>query len=76
MLADLSKRLALSVLTGALVLGSVDFASANSRRHYGYHRQYYGGYRHYRHYGYRPYRYGYPGCIPALGILSGDFCGY
>lgn len=44
-------------------------------RHYGY-RHY--GYRHYG-YGYQPYRYGYyhrPGCIPLLGVVSGDYCNY
>ncbi len=39
---------------------------AGRYHHYGYHGGYYGGY------GY----YGYPGCIPVLGLVSGDYCGY
>ena len=88
---SLSSRAAVAVLTCGLALCGPALAPASAEirhgggygghrgggwhghyagryRHYGYHGGYYGGY--YGGYGY------YGGCIPVLGLVSGNFCGY
>jgi len=86
----LTKRIAAALLSGGVVFGALAVTPASAQYHHGYHggyhhgggyyghRRYYrGGYGYYgpRYYGGYGY-YGRPGCVPALGLLSGDFCGY
>ena len=62
MTASLSSRIAVAALTCGLALAGPAMGSASAEiRHGGGH--YYGGY----------YA---PGCIPVLGIVTGNYCGY
>ncbi len=85
----LTKRIAVALVSGGVALGAMAVEPASAQYHHGYHGGYHhGGYYGHRHY-YRGYGYGYgygPGyyggpyygtpCVPVLGILSGNFCGY
>jgi len=90
MFVSVARRIAVALITGGVAFGGLSLAPASasadvrhhggwhrsggSHGHYagGYHRHYYGGGGYYGGYGY----YGAPGCVPALGLLSGDYCGY
>ena len=73
----LTKRIAVAFLSGGVALGAMAVEPASAQYHHGYH----GGYHHGGYYGHRRYYrggYGYYGapCVPVIGLLSGNFCGY
>jgi uncharacterized membrane protein len=83
---SVTKRIAVALLSGAVVLGGMTAPSAAAGYrhggggfhggHGGYRGHYAGGYRRHGYYGGGYYGGGYygPPCVPLLGLVSGNYC--